>query len=196
MTIRRGEEWGVPVDRPEGLAVVSSDRELASIVASTDRPGALAVVGGDLHRSLGSPTVRPTMQRVAIDLLRVTADGTEHVAVSHVVARRGWWRGPVVAAMNVDHVGEWNVAPRAHPNDGRFDIVEVDASMGLRARWQASRRLPQGTHVPHPRIETRTATSVEWDFRRPLALWLDGERVTEVRRLRVDIEPDAFELHI
>lgn len=196
MTIRRGEEWGVPVDRPDDLALVSNDHELASIVGSNGRSRALTAGGGDLHRSLGSPGVRPTMLRVPIDLMHVTADGTEHVAVAHVVARRGWWRGPIVAAMNVDHLGEWNVAPRAHPNDGRFDVVEVAASMGLRARWQAYRRLPQGTHVPHPQIDARTATSADWEFRRPMALWLDGERLGEVRRLRVDLEPDAFELHV
>ena len=31
--------------------------------------------------------------------------------------------------MNVDRLGHWDVAPRAHPNDGRVDVVEVDAAM-------------------------------------------------------------------
>ena len=48
-----------------------------------------------------------------------------------------------------------DVAPRAHPNDGRFDVVEVSAAMPARARLQAWRRLATGTHVPHPDITTR-----------------------------------------
>ena len=58
--------------------------------------------------------------------------------------------------LNADRIGAWDVAPRAHPNDGQLDVVEVDASMGLRDRWQASRRLATGTHVPHPAIHTAT----------------------------------------
>ena len=62
-------------------------------------------------------------------MLRVDADGRRLTAVAHVVARGGgpWWRGPIVAVMNADRLGRWDVAPRAHPNDGRLDVVEVDA---------------------------------------------------------------------
>ena len=76
--------------------------------------------------------------------------------------------------MNTDCRGRWDVAPRAHPNDGRVDVVEVAAAMGLRARWQARRRLPTGTHVPHPAIRTGRATERAWHFDRPLGLWVDS----------------------
>ena len=195
MTVRPGAEWGVAVDRPDDLLVVADDADLAScVIDGAARP--LAVSGGDLHRSLGAPAVRATMQRVPIDRLRVTADGVVHVAVAHVVARRSWWRGRIVAVSNVDHVGVWNIAPRAHPNDGRFDVVDVAASMSVRHRWQARARLPQGTHVPHPDITVRTGTVGSWEFDRPQRLWVDGRRRGTVRHLEVAIEPDAFELHI
>ena len=194
MTIRPGEEWGTSVDRPDDLVVLPGDAALADAVAAGRAP--LAVAGGDLHRAVGNPEPRPQMQRVDVDLIRAVVDGEELVAVAHVVARRSWWRGPIVAVMNVDHIGAWNVAPRAHPNDGRLDIVEVDRSMGVRQRWQARRRLPQGTHVPHPAISTRRATDATWAFDPPLRLWLDGVARGPVSELSVTVEPDAYALHI
>jgi len=191
VTIRKGEPWGVPVDRPPGLLLVDSDAAVArSAVTDPDEP--VGLTGGDLHRSLGSPPPREEMQRLPIDVLQVTVDGAEFTAVAHVVARRSWWRGPVMAAMNVDHIGSWNVAPRAHPNDGRVDVVEVDARMSLRQRWQARGRLVAGTHLPHPLITVRTATTVEWASPRPIGVWVDGRRVGSARSVSIRVVPDAF----
>jgi hypothetical protein len=191
MTIRKGQPWGDPVERPADLLVTASDAELsAALDGGPDRP--IGVSAGDLHRSLGSPPDRREMQRLPIDAIVVTVDGHRYTAVAHMVVRRSWWRGRVVAAMNVDHLGSWNVAPRAHPNDGRLDLIEVDAAMGPRERWQARARLPSGTHVPHPRIRTWTATEAAWEFDRPQAVWVDGVRVAAARSVTVAVAPDAF----
>ena len=195
MTIRKGEEWGSSVERPKHLAVARSDRELAALVA--DNPNqAVGVSGGDLFLSVGAPRERDPLFRLAMDLLQIEADGVQHFAVAHVVARRSWWRGRIVEAMNVDHLGEWKAAPRAHPNDGRFDIVEVDPAMTMRQRLQAHGRLVQGTHVPHPRINTSTSTRATWHFDRPHRLWIDGEPVGSVHEMTVSILPDAFAVHV
>lgn len=195
MTIRRGEQWGHTVTRPEGLIVAATDHTLAELIAAgTHHPAGVA--GGDLFRTVGAPGQRDTMMRLPIDVLRVVADGAERVAVAHVVARRSWWRGGIVAVMNVDHVGEWNVAPRAHPNDGRFDVVEVDSAMTFRERLQARRRLVQGTHTPHPRIATRTGTEATWHFDRPEPVWIDGVRTGSVHDLTVMIEADGAAIHV
>jgi diacylglycerol kinase family enzyme len=118
------------------------------------------------------------------------------LAVAHVVARRGWWRGSLLAVMNADHVGDWNVAPRAHPNDGKVDAVEVAASMSLRHRWQARERLPQGTHVPHPSITVRTLTESAWTFERPMDVRIDGVAHGRATRLAVDVLADHFAIHV
>jgi hypothetical protein len=98
--------------------------------------------------------------------------------------------------MNVDRLGRWDVAPRAHPNDGRADAVEVDPAMGARARWQAWRRLRTGTHLPHPLLHNRSITAESWAFDRPLRLWVDGVERGTVRSLGVAVEPDAAFVHI
>ena len=136
------------------------------------------------------------MQLVDIDLVRVTLDGRPVGAVAHVVARRSWWRGPAVLVMNTDHLGEWNVAPRGHPNDGRVDVLEISAAMSLRERWQMRKRLVQGTHLPHPRLTARSVRQNSWRFDRPLDVWVDGVGCGRVRELTVDVEADAFQLHI
>jgi len=194
VTIKPGEDWGEVVDLPADAVVAADDAALAAHLAAADgRP--VRVVGGDLAASLGGPGRGGTVRRVPIDVLRVVADGLAHVAVAHVIVRRSWWRGAIHAAMNVEHYGAWDVAPRAHPNDGRFDVVEVDAAMRLRERWEARRRLPSGTHVPHPLITTRRATEVTWTFEAPRQLWIDGRPTGEVRSVRVTIDPDAAVVH-
>ena len=195
MTIGKGREWGVAVPRPNDLVVAESDRALARLVAERES-GSFAVMDGDVHRSLGAGRDREMMQRLPMDLLRVRLDRTDHVAVAHVVARGSWWRGSLLAVMNVDHLRRWNVAPRAHPNDGRFDVVEVSSAMRLRDRLHARSRLGQGTHVPHPEIAMTTATSMFRDFARPRRVWIDGMLAGRAEHLEIEIEPDAYVLHV
>ncbi|MAT03984.1 MAG: hypothetical protein CL424_02950 [Acidimicrobiaceae bacterium] len=112
-----------------------------------------------------------------------------------MLVRRSWWRGRVVACMNVDHLGDWNVAPRAHPNDGRLDIVECSPTMPLRARWAARRRLVAGTHVPHPDIEVGRVRERSWTFARPHRVWIDGVDVGRTEMLTVRCLDDRFVVH-
>jgi hypothetical protein len=195
VTIKRGEEWGTTVARPDDLVVARSDAELAQLVRSA-RDAALGLAGGDLHRSVGAPDGRDPVQRLPIDALLIDIDGERVLAVAHVVAMRSWWRGAVVAVMNCGQIGEWDMAPRAHPNDGRFDVVEIAPSMSLRHRLQARSRLPHGTHVPHPDIGVRTAEHAAWTFARPTPVVIDGIERGRATRLAVRISPDHFAIHV
>lgn len=193
MTIQKGAEWGTPIERPDDLVVANSDAELAALVG-TGTVRSLGLAGGDLHRSLGSPGPRQQMRRLPVDALMVEIDEARSLAVAHVVARRSWWRGTVLAVMNCDHVGVWNVAPRAHPNDGRFDVVEAAPTMPLRSRLQARTRLASGTHVPHPKVSVTTATQRSWRFETAMRIWVDGVEHERCTRLSVAIAPDHFEI--
>jgi hypothetical protein len=195
VTIRKGEPWGAAAPRPADLVFAADDAELAQFVAR-DAAGAYGLRGGDLHRSLGAPQQRDTTQRIPVDALRVRFDDQEFLAIAHVVARNGWWRGPLLAVLNCQYIGGWDVAPRAHPNDGHFDIVEVGAGMSLRQRLQARRRLPLGNHVPHPEIEVRTADSATWNFDTPREVYVDGVPRGRATRLEIDISPDHFSIYM
>jgi diacylglycerol kinase family enzyme len=62
----------------------------------------------------------------------------------------------------------------------------------MRDRWRAGRRLPAGTHVPHPAITVRQTAQVERSFERSLRVWVDGVAMGESRTLRLTVEPDAL----
>jgi hypothetical protein len=199
MIVKRGDEWGEATTAPIDSVEVHSDAALAAVVTGAE-PRPVVVRGGDVHRSLGAPAPTRATMRVPIDLITVTADGRRLAAVAHVIARRrgsfGWWRGRIVAVMNVDHLGDWDAAPRAHPNDGWLDVIEVDQSMSLRARWQAWRRLPTGSHVPHPDVTVRRVRAETFAFGSSLGLWVDGVGRGTVRSLRVEVEPDGAEVYV
>lgn len=202
MTARRGEDWGDHLEvGPAHL--VHHDRELAELVAHTRRTGAelgvVGLLGGDLCRTLGGRGDQARLLdgdavAVPIDLGRVETDDHQGWFVAHCTARTRWWGSGSVAVMNAAFLGEWNLAPRAHPNDGRLDVLEV--SLSPADRWRARRRLPLGTHVPHPGIGQRRLTAGEWRFDRPRPVRLDGHLVDRSRTLHVAVEPDAIEVAV
>lgn len=203
MTIRPGEPWGHTVDRPVDLRLATTDAQLARLLDDgTGLP--TAATSGDLARTLGNPPVGSSDRLVAapIDLLQVSIDDdVGAVAVAHVVARsprwRGsWWRGPVIAVMNAEFMGEWDVAPRGHPNDGRVEVFETLPGFGFRERLAGVRRLPTAAHVPHPLVQTRSARSAAWTFERPLEILADGVPLGSSTALEVRVRPDAATIHM
>ena len=199
MTIERGQDWGRRVDRPDGLGEVADDAAAGALVTGLRRAGRplppLGLLAGDLRQTLGQPDAVTALDRqvseFTVDLGVVTVAGEAHWFISHVVARRSWWRGEVVAVMNAQFVGPWDVAPRGHPNDGRLDLVRV-RDLGLADRWKAWRRLPSGTHLPHPGIEARPVTELELELGDPLAVHVDGVVAGMADRLGLRVEPDGL----
>lgn len=199
MTVRRGEAWGQAGALPADGVVVHSDAEARRIVEHHRRAGEpvppLGLLGGDLCRTLGgrgdAERLRsPAARQLPVDLGAALIDGRLHWFVAHLVARRSWWRGRIVAAMNAEFRGAWDVAPRAHPNDGRLDILDADPPFG--DRLQARHRLRTGQHVPHPDIQERRVDAAQFELDRSTGIWLDGERIAAARRLSVRVEPDAL----
>jgi hypothetical protein len=199
VTIRKGEPWGEPGPLPAGGRVVGSDAEAREVVTAarraSERVPPLGLLGGDLCHTLGGTGDEArlhsdTAVQVPVDLGSVLVDGRLHWFVAHLVVRRSWWRGRVVAVMNAQYLGKWDVAPRGHPNDGRLDVLDADLPFG--ERLQVRSRLPAGTHVPHPRIEERHVQALQVDLERPTPVYLDGQLVGRARRLSIRVEPDAL----
>lgn len=199
MTVEKGQPWGRPGPLPAGAPVVTSDADARRLAEAARRRGdAVPIVGlrgGDLARTLGAPPdgarlATPEAMTLPLDLGSVLLDGRRHWFVAHLVARRSWWRGRVVAVMNAQWLGRWDVAPRAHPNDGLLDVL--DADLGLDDRLKARRRLPTGSHVPHPDIVQRRTAALQLDLGQPTPIWLDGERIGPARHLSIRVEPDAW----
>ena len=136
MPIERGKDWGD--DAPLGLVdvIATTDAEVRTAVeeswaAGTEVPS-IALLGGDLWRALGAPVgglqrIRSRdAKMVPIDAAQVRLDDRSCVAVAHVFCMKSWWHGPITAVMNSEWRDTWRVAPNAHPNDGRFDLLEGD----------------------------------------------------------------------
>ncbi len=199
MTIRPGRDWGEPGSLPPGGVVVASDAEARLVVerarSEGRSPPPLGLVGGDLCRTLGGRgdelrLFSPEATRLTVDLGAALVDGRPHWFVAHLVARRSWWRGRIVAVMNAEWLGHWDVAPRAHPNDGLLDLL--DGAPPLRDRLRARRRLRTGMHVPHPAIHQQRAARFEIAMDPPLDVRLDGLDVGPASRLTAWVEPDAL----
>ena len=192
MTIRKGSEWGSPYEPAGDEAIAHSDAEAVALISiALDRsqvPAPVVLRGGDLYRMLGGRPANPP-QQFPIDVVEVTADARSFRAIAHVVARRPGWAGPFVVAMNSSSLGEWNLGPRAHPNDGLLDVTE--GSLRLRERLQARTRARTGSHLPHPNLRTRRAAAAEFTFDPALALRVDGEPVGTCTHLELTVRPDA-----
>jgi hypothetical protein len=201
VTIVRGEAWGELGPLPDDGVVVHSDAEASAVVAAArargEDPPPLGLLGGDLCTTLGGRGDAARLHsadaaRLVVDLLVVRLDdGDERVALAHVLAHgRSRLVGPLAAVMNAAWVGEWNLAPRAHPNDGFADVLRAD-ELPLGDRLKARSRLRLGTHVPHPRIRTERAKGGTIELRRPSWVHVDGVRAGRARRIGWTIEPDA-----
>jgi YegS C-terminal NAD kinase beta sandwich-like domain len=201
VTVRRGEAWGEAGGLPPRAVVVASDVEARRVVEAARRAGEapppLALAGGDLCRTLGGRGDQGRWERgeavqVPVDLGSVLLDGRQVWFVAHLVVRRSWWRGRVVAAMNAQFLGSWDVAPQAHPGDGRLDVVDAAAELSLVDRLKARRRLPAGGHVPHPQIKVTRRPAVQLELAAGTPVWLDGEPEGEARTLSLRLEPGAL----
>jgi YegS C-terminal NAD kinase beta sandwich-like domain len=203
VTIEKGQAWGRPArELDAGPPVeVHTDAEARAVAERARRANdplpPLLLLGGDLARTVGGTgdaahATGPDALALPCDLGSVLLDGRQHWFVAHLVARRSWWRGRVFVTMNAQFLGDWDVAPRSHPNDGRLDVLDVASSMRVTERLQARRRLPAGTHLPHPAIAITRVTAVQEKFDPPLSVWLDGTPLGAVRNICLRVEPDAL----
>ena len=206
MTIGKGEAWGREVQRPSGLVVARDDADLAARLQRQRTDATLepvAVRSGDLARTLGRAPVdgRPTLNELPIDMVSVALGDVESpdrslLACAHIVirspwSRGGWLRGSAVVVMNAEFIGDCDVAPRGHPNDGRVEVFEVDARLGTRQRFAARRRARTATHVPHPLIATRSVRTAQWSFESQMTVVVDGQRIGSARDVAIAVVADA-----
>jgi hypothetical protein len=196
--IKRGEQWGVPTTRMQADVIVNGDIELS--LSATDRR--LIVNGGDIAHSLGdppAPVVGDSCTEVSIDALRISitlknGSTQTRIAASHVLIG-DWLRGRLVCVSNSGFIGQKNVSPRAHPNDGLFDLMTINPSMGIQQRLRARKKSLLGTHTPHPLVETSRARSIEFSSRtRSEPLRVDGQRIPSWIAVQIEIIPDYWRL--
>ena len=202
MTIEKGQPWGTPGRLPADGIVARTDGEARAAVEAARRAGTpvptIGLLGGDLCRTLGGTGDAARLRSAdavtfPVDVGSVVVDGRSHWFVAHLVARNRWWTRTWLA-MNAQWLGDLNLAPRGHPDDGVLDTFDARLTPG--DLWQVRARARHGAHLPHPRIGERRVSALQMTFERPRRLWLDGEAVGTVRSLSVRLEPDAVQVVI
>lgn len=194
MTIEKGKPWGSPCSVPAHRIVVESDSELADCAAEVP----VSLNGGDVWKSLGSPAVPAvgmTGTKVNVDAIVITIDNEGNIRAASSIEIGSWHkRGRYICIANSSFVKEKNIAPRAHPNDGSLDYLEIDETMSWRQRWSASRRARTGTHIPHPQITTKRVKDIQIDRQHSEVLRIDGIQVNEWQSIRVQIDSDHWQV--
>ena len=206
MTIEKGKEWGTSIVVPKGVISISRDSDLASQSRNT----LCQLTAGELWRTLGEPVSRQTGEEatvVPIDALEVSVVEAHHttvmMAVSNVQIGRLFsltqlvHQQRFVVVTNCGLVDDFNVAPRAHPNDGLFDVVAFSPRMSLMQRVLSRQRLRTGTHVPHPDISVTRLSEFEV-FRTGAreSLLIDSVPVRDWYSLSIRILPDYWRVII
>ena len=222
--LRHGQPWGHTATSPPDVELAGDDADLVATAVSRPgalvrfRPSPRS----DLARALGLGSDGSGATEVAIDALAVDPDdspvdpGSAVDAVNAVVlgpppdrlrgtARaaditvrvdgRAWFNGraTTVVVANGQFLRGADLVPRGHPGDGWAE-VQVYA-LGRRARRGMRRRLPTGTHLPHPDVRAGRARRVEIDTGgRPLPVEVDGRRRGRTARLVVTLVPAAIRL--
>jgi hypothetical protein len=222
--IRKGEDWGVPSSAPPDAVIEGDDNALARWVGTSPGGRARFVpsADSDLARVLGMPEgargtagARDEVAReVTLDALRF-ADGHTGTAVNMVILgpapdrlRFGarptrlrivldgtpMFEGPATTLVvaNGEFLRGLDVVPRGHPGDGRVEVQVYRLRRGERRPMRV--RLATGTHLPHPRIEQRTARSLTVAAADPLPLEVDGRLLGMTVEVAVEVVPDAYRL--
>ena len=157
----------------------------------------------DIADAIGRPRAVRAVARIAsswvsasVNAARWTSTPPSRLRVSSMSqcpsgSSGSWWRGEIVVVMNAEFLGDAEVAPRGHPNDGRVEVFEVDGRFGVRQRLAARRRARTATHVPHPLIRTRSVRSADWSFASPMSVVVDGVRAGTARDVAVAVVADA-----
>lgn len=200
MPISPGEPWGDAVAGPVDGPLSIDDHTTARLVAAGREP---VVRGGDLALALGVVDGTDPSLRLPVDVmvLRDAASGRELArGIAHLIVRRrgplSWLRSRVTVVANTDYVQGRQWLPRAHPNDGVLDRLDVDAAMSIRQRYQAMRRARAGNHLPHPCMRATRGERFDVDVDRRARLWLDGQLTTVRGTVVVEVLVDGGAVNI
>jgi hypothetical protein len=214
--VKSGTAWGEPHGGPPDLEVEGPDAALAAAVAA--HPGTVVRfrpdASSDLARAVGAAAGSvPHGVAVPIDAMTATPGGeavnavvlgtppgrlratTRSVTVEVAVDGRpmGSVAATTVVVANGQFVDGLDVVPRGHPGDGRLEVQVYALRRGERGAMRV--RLPQGAHLPHPRIRTATGRRIEVVARHgTLPLTVDGVARGRASRLTVEVVPAALRL--
>ncbi len=194
------------------LHVLQSDLDIAQHYISGDMATTCTVTQGSIAQSLGissgriwDPDLNQQMTLVDIDLLqidfRTTTPSTANSSTSSRIVVAGTIAiqhrtllSTCLILSNSGLLGSRDVLPRAHPNDGFVDVLEIDPKISIRQRTIAWRRSVIGSHLPHPSFRVSRSTEFQWSGN-PAHMIADGVTYKGVVWLQCTVLADAMKLY-
>ena len=216
MTISKHGLYGTPVSRPSSLHVLRSDLGIAQHYVSGDTATTCTVTQGSIAQSLGissgriqDPDPNQQMTLVNIDLLQIDyrtttslnananakSSTTSRIVVAGTIAiQQRTLLSTCLILSNSGLLRSRDVLPRAHPNDGFVDVLEVDPKISIRQRAIAWRRSAIGSHLPHPSFRVSRSIDFQWSGS-PAHMIADGVTYKGVVWLQCTVLADAMKLY-
>ena len=177
------------------VLIVDNDQTMAH----TDRTHEIFLSGGDIARSLGNPVVpligsactEVTIDAMQCDITTGNSQSTRVIAASSIVVGN-FWKGRYLIVSNAGWLGDSNVAPRAHPNDGKVEMLTIASHMSLRQRFLARRKMHTGTHLPHPDLSSSQRATHTIDRQNGELLMIDGKNAGDWTSISIAVQPDYW----
>mgnify|MGYP001491616953 FL=1 len=202
MNIEKGRSWGSLSPLPPDGVIIKTNKELLEKVNDCKRQGidlpTFGLLGGDLWRTLGGRRAEERLYggeatTLDIDLGCALLDGKIFWFCAHMFIGSKL-KGEKIFISNVAHYGKTNPAPKAHPGDGKFDMLEVKLSPFQ--TFKAVKRVSAGTHIPHPGIKYRQVSSEQFSFGKKLSIEIDGKNIGKFSTVSIRIENEALRVVI
>ena len=187
VTIEKGSEWGFVVEEVSGGVTPTGD--LAREIGIPDRNSATLTNHSGPWR------------RLPLDSLIVSLTTSDGSVIHHETS--GWmtighrYRGDFCVVSSLSFVDGRRLFSRAHPNDGRFDWLCLAGTMPIRQRLGFWQRTRTEAHLPHPLVQTGSATTFDRAFGHPVRVrFSDGVTHGRITDVGVRIHPDSSHTHI
>ncbi len=188
-------EWAQRIEICEPLPSAKSDKEIVDLFTLDEE--VVKLQSGNIYRTLGgnqttepSDTTSGTICK--IDLGYVNFDNEKIYFASHcsIRERRSSTKGLLI--MNAQWYKKRRVAIRAHPSDGKLDLIY--SNLNLSQYYLAAKRSESGSHLPHPDLRTKSLTSETIEFPRQMRIFVDGFLVGRSSKIMIGVAHRAIKV--
>lgn len=195
MPIDESRPWGEVVDAVQDMVTFDRESTLSGVLSEAG-PRNVRMGGGDFVDVTGGPSnLAGRVRRYPCDVLHVAGGATPLFSIGTIELRKRRWRilGGFMIATNIGRRGSEVYSSRAHPNDGKFEVIDALNGLTPRELLTLSRRLSTGGDIGHPRVRQRQATN--FLAPEPLHVFVDGVHRGRFTA-RIDIRADFLVVHV
>jgi diacylglycerol kinase family enzyme len=146
-------------------------------------------------KSIGDQAIRLPIDMMKIEIFTRANSRIQYFAASHVSSGH-WLSHDFVVITNTGRCGSYDIAPRAHPNDGTLDMMKLNTEMKLQQRVLARHRARTGTHVPHPSINVSRHSTIDLVRHKRARLCLDGVDIKDWKSASITVLADACYIYV